>query len=409
MSTASRTHDAVKTLDHLRSHLASHDKPIAFLLGAGASCSVRVPAPNQPNETVPLIPAVSELTARCKHAVDELGSTYTTAWDTIRARCKDAGEDTRIEGILTRIHAMLTAMVDAHQLAGLTRGDLLSLDKTLRSRIAACVTPDLTPLTSDSPHHQFARWLIRSARRMPVEIFTLNYDVLIEEGLEAERVPYFDGFVGAYRPFFFPASMRHPTAHPGASWLRLWKMHGSVTWSRIGAGPRRRIVRGEPNPSGELIYPSLHKYEQSRQQPYVAFSDRLTRFLEQRDALLLVLGYSFGDDHINDLIFATLKSHSHTHVYAIQFEDPSADSDLAKRACRYPNLVLIGRDYGIIGSHKGAWRISDPPPAMRQLLEVTDIESADSVGDAAITVGKVRLGEFAMFCAYLTSMIRSSP
>jgi transposase InsO family protein len=50
----------------------------------------------------------------------------------------------------------------------------------------------------------------------------------------------------------------------------------------------------------------------SRQQPYASFIDRLTRFLEQDDALLIVAGSSFGDEHINNLIFGALPRHQWT-------------------------------------------------------------------------------------------------
>lgn len=37
-------HDAHKTIADLRDHLARHDKPIAFLFGAGTSCAVTLRA-----------------------------------------------------------------------------------------------------------------------------------------------------------------------------------------------------------------------------------------------------------------------------------------------------------------------------------------------------------------------------
>lgn len=34
--------DPKKAIETLRDHLASHDKPLAFLMGAGTSCAVKV-------------------------------------------------------------------------------------------------------------------------------------------------------------------------------------------------------------------------------------------------------------------------------------------------------------------------------------------------------------------------------
>ena len=62
MNNTQQTHDAQKTLSDLRDHLARRDKPIAFFFGAGTSCAVRVPVPDDEGKTQPLIPAVAVLT-----------------------------------------------------------------------------------------------------------------------------------------------------------------------------------------------------------------------------------------------------------------------------------------------------------------------------------------------------------
>jgi hypothetical protein len=70
-------HDPQKTLADLRDHLARHDKPIAFFLGAGASCAVQVAG--EDNKTRPIIPAVKGLTALCKTDVIGLGRNFPAA------------------------------------------------------------------------------------------------------------------------------------------------------------------------------------------------------------------------------------------------------------------------------------------------------------------------------------------
>ena len=65
MNNTQQTHDAQQILSSLRDHLARHDKPIAFFLGAGTSCAIRVAVPDDKDKTQPLIPAVAELTKIC--------------------------------------------------------------------------------------------------------------------------------------------------------------------------------------------------------------------------------------------------------------------------------------------------------------------------------------------------------
>lgn len=402
MNGEQQSHDAQKTLTDLRDHLARHDKPIAFFFGAGTSCSVRVPtgdgAPAQP-----LIPAVPGLTAACKKDGADLGEKYAKAWALMEAQCVEAKQDPHVENILSRLRMMLSAIGKDDTLSGLKTDELEKLEESVRKTIARLVTPDLKGLPTDFPHRKLARWLAKTSRKACVEIFTVNYDVLIEHGLESERVPVFDGFVGSYQPFFLADSLRRAETAPGPHWTRLWKMHGSVTWRRIEQDGRMRVVRGDPDLAGEMILPSSQKYDESRQQPYAAFVDRLTRFLEQDDALLIVAGFSFGDEHINNLIFGALENRPRTHVYALQFEELSEDSVLIKRAYQRSNLIVVGPKTGVIGGRRANWYPSDTPAFMDGVFELQETPTAAGVPETSKT-GLMKIGDFARFCNFLDSM-----
>lgn len=401
------THDAQKTLSNLRDHLARHDKPIAFFFGAGTSCAVRVAMPDDKDKTQPLIPAVAGLTKICQVEASNLGEKYENAWKLIKARCKEIEQDPNVENILSRLRTMLSAVGNADTLLGLKKDEIKNLEESVRKTISKTVRPDLSNIPDDHPHRKFARWLIKTSRQNPVEIFTVNYDVLIEHALEAERIPTFDGFVGSYHPFFHPDSLRRLESAPGANWTRLWKMHGSVTWRRIVQDTRARVVRGEPDTLGEMIYPSFQKYDESRQQPYSAYTDRLSRFLEQDDALLIVAGFGFGDEHINNLIFGVLENRPRTHVYALQFEELPEDNDLIKRAYQRSNMIVIGPDTGIIGARRAAWAPVESPAFMEVAFELKSDISSD-IGDGAkneeAKSGLMKIGDFGSFCDFLESM-----
>jgi hypothetical protein len=396
------SHDAQKTLTDLRDHLARHDKPIAFFFGAGTSCSVRVPA-GDAGATQPLIPAVPGLTAVCKTDCADLGDKYGKAWASMEAQCVEAKQDPHVENILSRLRMMLNAIGKEDTLSGLKMDELGKLEECVRKTIARLVTPNLKGLATDFPHRKFARWLAKTSRKASVEIFTVNYDVLIEHALESERVPVFDGFVGSYQPFFLVDSLRRAEAAPGAHWTRLWKMHGSVTWRRIEQDGRARVIRGEPDLAGEMILPSFQKYDESRQQPYASFIDRLTRFLEQDDALLIVAGFSFGDEHINNLIFGALENRPRTHVYALQFDELAEDSVLIKRAYQRSNLIVVGPKTGVIGGRRSRWAPSETPAFMDGVFELQETAAADGTPETS-KAGLMKIGDFARFCQFLESM-----
>lgn len=400
MSGEPLSHDAQKLVTDLRDHLARHDKPIAFFFGAGTSCSVVVPS-GAGGKTQSLIPAVLGLTAACKKDGGDLGAPYAKAWDLIEAHCASAKQEAHVENVLSRLRMMLSAIGKDDTLCGLKQDELARLEECVRKTIARLVTPDLKGLPAEFPHRKFARWLAKTSRRACVEIFTLNYDVLIEHALESERVPVFDGFVGSYRPFFHPDSLRRAETAPGANWTRVWKMHGSVTWRRIEQEGRVRVVRGEPDPAGEMILPSFQKYDESRQQPYAAFTDRMARFLEQDDALLIVAGFSFGDDHINNLMFSALDNRPRTHVYALQYGELAEDSILIKRAYQRPNLIVVGPETGVISGRRAKWTPSESPSFMDGVFELK--ETAAPAGGTT-KAGRMKIGNFASFCQFLESM-----
>lgn len=400
MPDAIQKHDPQKSLADLRDHLARHDKPIAFLFGAGTSCAVRIPEGGD-GKTKALIPAVVELTELCKKASADEDVKFSEAWAKIEEYCKASGHDIYIESVLSRLRMMINAAGADDKLAGLTRDEVIALEKSVRKTIASLVTPGEELIPDELPHQKLARWLSRTSRQRPVEIFTLNYDVLIEHSLETERVPFYDGFTGSFFPFFHAESLRRSDSAPGSNWTRLWKMHGSVTWQRRDYSGNVRIVRGAPNGDGEMILPSFEKYDESRQQPYSAMSERLSRFLEQDDALLIVAGYNFGDAHINNIIFGALESRPRTHVYALQFEEPGDTHEVVKRAMQRPNLVMIAPKSGIFGGVKAKWRSISVPNFLKAHIEVIEAPEDEGKEDQII----VHVGDFSKFCDLLVSMV----
>ena len=403
------THDVRSLLGGLRDHLAQHDKPIAFLFGAGTSCAVRVQSTEDDGKTTPLIPDIAGLTKFCKEASVAQGEKFALAWGKIISACEDTKPTPNIEDVLSRLRMMLEAVGQGDTLAGLNKDELSELETTIRQEIARVVAPPIDDIVGELPHRKIARWLSQAPRRQPVEIFTVNYDILIESALEAERVPLFDGFVGSYQPFFLPDSLRHVEFAPGVKWTRLWKMHGSVTWRKVPIDGRERLVRGEPDQSGEMILPSFQKYDESRQQPYAAFADRLARFLDHDGALLVVCGFGFGDEHINNVIFEALESRPRTHVYALQFGEQSEDADLVQRSYQRHNMMVVGPETGIIGGKRGKWQISGDPAVFSDVLEVKEADQdSDDDSNHSSTSGnscKVRIGDFNRFCDFLASMM----
>ena len=201
--------------------------------------------------------------------------------------------------------------------SGFTSEILEKLDLTICEQVREIVSKSLP--TSDTPYHVLASWIQAVPRERPVEIFTTNYDLSLEQALEEQLVPYFDGFVGSDSAFLDLDSMIAKDDLP-ARWARLWKIHGSINWWMTA---KQTIRRSRDKVKGEqlLIYPSHLKYDQSRQMPYYAMLDRLRVFLRSGQCVLLTCGYSFGDEHINALIAQGLSGNSNAACLAMIFND----------------------------------------------------------------------------------------
>lgn len=240
------------------------------------------------------------------------------------------------------------------------------------------------------------------SRPHAVELFTTNYDILIESALEAERALSFDGFVGCNTPFFCHETLTRPEAAPGANWIRLWKVHGSINWQLATVDGRKRVVRTTPQVEGEMIMPSHHKYDESRKQPYMALLDRLRKVMERDDTILFVCGYSFSDDHINAILFDALEARQRPHVIALQFVDPEEKGILSEQAKKLRNLIVLGPTEAIIRGHRAQWSAPDDA----QLALIGNAFSREELGaEENEWRGKMLLGDFAKFAKFAASLV----
>jgi hypothetical protein len=192
---------------------------------------------------------------------------------------------------------------------------------------------------------------------------------------------------------------------PGDSWTRLWKIHGSVNWHLED----RRFVRGEESDDGELILPSIRKYDQSRKQPYVAILDGLGRYLSQhQDSILFVLGYNFGDQHINESIFESLSFNHRVHVIAILFEELDENSVLVERTRDHQNLVVYGPLTGIVGGVRREWRLSEPVDQRSTgIVDIPFDSDFQPDKEQLELTGRFRLGDFIWFAKFLDQIAGS--
>jgi SIR2-like domain len=385
-----------RTTDLLQ-RLAPNKMRIGFFIGAGCSLSIR------DADGKPLIPDIGGLTKQVKDSLDKdatLKALAQTAWDRVIAR----GIPTpTVEDVLSHIRTLksLCGEAEKSEIDGFSADILRKLDLAICEQVRTIVNRPIP--TSDSAYHVLASWIQAIPRERAVEIFTTNYDLSLEQALEEQLVPYFDGFVGSDSAFLDLDSMAEDDLPP--RWARLWKIHGSINWWMTAKQKIRRsrdIVVGEQL----LIYPSHLKYDQSRQMPYYAMLDRLRVFLRTDQCVLLTCGYSFGDEHINAVIAQGLSGNSNAACLGMIFNDRINAPKGVELAKRHANLTLLAADGGVVGTIDRAWEttVKDDNPAY-PIAVATDIPAGRTLAPADRC--KWLLGDFAALGRLLAHQLSS--
>jgi hypothetical protein len=347
-------YDPLRTAQELRDQMASGRRRVGLLIGAGASIAAK-------------LPGLDQLTGRVG---TRLAGTVKADYEKILLKL---GSAANIETVLDRVRLVRELL--AADPAGSYEGISLSQAKNLDIAICQGIYHEVRdiPLSEMASHHSLASWIRHVRRNEPAEIFTTNYDLLLEYAFEAVGLPYFDGFVGVVAPFFVPQCVEAEDSTqteddlPPTSWTRLWKLHGSVGWQMkpdVATGKVTMIRLGlvDPEPGTELvIYPSREKLSESRRLPFVALMDRLRRFLSSGESLLLVVGYSFGDEHINTLLTQALRGNTRAAVNVFVFG--SVGPEVLTLAETYRNLSAFARDSACVGGVHAAWI----PPGRKRL------------------------------------------
>ncbi len=331
-------HDPLKFVTGLGAKLATRSRHVCAFLGAGTARACGLPDVAQLQERV-----LGDLKGNDKKMLSQ----------------QLVGRN--LEQALTRLRRITALLTGEKTLDDLTATQAKELDVKVCQAIVTALDIQAADLT---PAKYFAAWVARTSYHLPLELFTVNYDLLLETALEHLRVPYFDGFVGHLRARFQTELVEAvPEADKEcvpAFFVRLWKLHGSVNWTRE---QDEQIVRlGQPVATGDAaaIYPSDTKYEESRRVPFVVLQDRLRRALHLPETLVLVSGYSFNDDHLNEMLFDAATRRARSEIIA--FCNPDIPEKLVQRATATPNLQAVSESEAILGGIRAKWKVPKEAP-----------------------------------------------
>ena len=154
-----------------------------------------------------------------------------------------------------------------------------------------------------------------------------------------------------------------------------------------------------------VIHPSHMKYQESRRMPYLAMVDRLRAFLKQPTSTLIFCGYSFRDEHVNEVILQGLRSTKTAIAFALLFEGITEYAQAKALALTRSNLNLLARDGAIIGGKISKWQERDADSVSVNNDRWVKWRPVDSATEGGKQLAEFTLGDFVIFGEFLQELV----
>ena len=204
-----------------------------------------------------------------------------------------------------------------------------------------------------SKTHQTFLTKILAARKKTsprAKIFTLNYDTFFEDAASDIKAVVIDGFCFNEKRIFNSTdfdldivqrenSRIHKEENFYDKVFHLYKMHGSVTWKLEGREIKKLDKRQIDEPL--LIYPNASKFEESYQMPFYEMISRFQISLRATNTTLMIIGYSFGDAHVNRMIEEAVDSNLSLKVIVVDPNIEKVDDKKTKEESENLRNMLI--------------------------------------------------------------------
>ncbi|EPR69217.1 SIR2 family protein [Cyclobacterium qasimii] len=214
-------------------------------------------------------------------------------------------------------------------------------------------------------HEKFLKALLqRPLNLRRANIFTANYDLAFEYAFDKLGVHYIDGFSGFHKRFFKPETFEYDIFYPGSTTsgkvqriekvVRYYKLHGSLSWVNSESRDANNLYGIEEKSlelidslkkKGEIIiYPSAVKKSYTLDLPYSELFRQFASTITQSQSVLVTVGYSFGDDHFNDIIYQALSNPTFTLI-VIDFQGTRNEYIKNLKELNDPRIIILEGEF----------------------------------------------------------------
>ncbi len=160
---------------------------------------------------------------------------------------------------------------------------------------------------------------LRDELTFPLRIFTLNYDKCIEENSNRKGFEFTieRGFEEEETNRVWNYKRFDEVTPDTEADIYLYKLHGSIDWERDEETKIVSCIDGTPS-KPDLIFGTQNKLQFA--DPYLYLFSAF-RFHTLKAKLIICIGYSFSDEHINGLISQALKQDENSKILVAKYEN----------------------------------------------------------------------------------------
>ena len=228
------------------------------------------------------------------------------------------------------------------------------------------ITDEYYDLVKENKYH-FHEKFIKALLQRPLNlkranIFTLNYDLAFEYAFDKLGVYYINGFAGFHKRYFKPETFEYDMFYPGSTTagkvqriekvVRYFKLHGSISWVNSEKRDANNLYGIEELPlllieksdkkGDTIIYPSSVKKSYTLDFPYSELFRQFATTITHSQSVLVTVGYSFADEHLNDIIFQALTNPSFTLIILAY----SSNSDIERiKNLNDSRIIILEGEY----------------------------------------------------------------
>ena len=193
-------------------------------------------------------------------------------------------------------------------------------------------------------YHQMLIYKLRNYGCLPrTRVFTTNYDLAFEHSLDTLSVDYTDGFTGFVNRQFDPRTLINSAK------ATLIKIHGSVNWVEEETKIKElqpRFIAGKAcidDTKPVLIYPTSNKLYQTYSTPYSELMRYMLNEMVTERNVILVMGYKYGDEHINEILYKALQNPQNVFYFFQYGETKGCDfiDTMIQLSESMPNINVI--------------------------------------------------------------------